>query len=134
MRARGIRSPDAPGGADTPDLDSLHADMAGPGYSYDTNQRLLRIRREDCAGQDASSHRAVAFPAPAARPRYRSRGMGVSGRGHKLSLMHRGPLGLGSMARQPLLSCFLGWHVEPMLDRAVIFAGHLQREDLAYQC
>jgi hypothetical protein len=29
-----------PGGADIPDLDSLHADACGPGYGYDTNQRL----------------------------------------------------------------------------------------------
>jgi hypothetical protein len=29
------------GGADVPDLNSLHADACGPGYSYDLNQRLL---------------------------------------------------------------------------------------------
>ena len=44
--ARAILAPDAPGGADTPDLDSLHADMAAPGYSYDMNQRLLLESKE----------------------------------------------------------------------------------------
>jgi hypothetical protein len=36
----------APGGADIPDLDSLHADACGPGYSYDINQRLLLESKE----------------------------------------------------------------------------------------
>jgi hypothetical protein len=36
----------APGGADIPDLDSLHADACGPGYSYDMNQRLLLESKE----------------------------------------------------------------------------------------
>ena len=34
------------GGADIPDLDSLHADICGPGYSYDMNQRLLLESKE----------------------------------------------------------------------------------------
>jgi hypothetical protein len=37
---------DGPGGADIPDLDSLHADVCGPGYSYDMNQRLLLESKE----------------------------------------------------------------------------------------
>ena len=36
----------APGGADIPDLDSLHSDACGPGYSYDVNQRLLLESKE----------------------------------------------------------------------------------------
>jgi hypothetical protein len=36
----------AEGGADIPDLDSLHADVCGPGYSYDMNQRLLLESKE----------------------------------------------------------------------------------------
>jgi hypothetical protein len=36
----------ATGGADIPDLDSLHADACGPGYSYDLNQRLLLESKE----------------------------------------------------------------------------------------
>jgi hypothetical protein len=36
----------AAGGADIPDLDSLHADVCGPGYSYDMNQRLLLESKE----------------------------------------------------------------------------------------
>ena len=34
------------GGADIPDLDSLHADACGPGYSYDMNQRLQLESKE----------------------------------------------------------------------------------------
>ena len=34
------------GGADIPDLNSLHADICGPGYSYDMNQRLLLESKE----------------------------------------------------------------------------------------
>jgi hypothetical protein len=34
------------GGADIPDLDSLHADACGPQYSYDLNQRLLLESKE----------------------------------------------------------------------------------------
>jgi hypothetical protein len=37
---------EAPAGADIPDLDSLHADACGPGYSYDLNQRLLLESKE----------------------------------------------------------------------------------------
>lgn len=37
---------DAPGGADIPDLNSLHADACGPGYTYDMNQRLLLESKE----------------------------------------------------------------------------------------
>jgi hypothetical protein len=36
----------APGGADIPDLNSLHADACGPRYSYDVNQRLLLESKE----------------------------------------------------------------------------------------
>jgi hypothetical protein len=36
----------AEGGADIPDLDSLHADVCGPGYSYDMHQRLLLESKE----------------------------------------------------------------------------------------
>jgi hypothetical protein len=36
----------AEGGAHIPDLDSLHADICGPGYSYDMNQRLLLESKE----------------------------------------------------------------------------------------
>jgi hypothetical protein len=36
----------APGGADIPDSDSLHADACGPGYSYDLNQRLQLESKE----------------------------------------------------------------------------------------
>jgi hypothetical protein len=36
----------AEGGADLPDLDSLHADACGPGFSYDMNQRLLLESKE----------------------------------------------------------------------------------------
>lgn len=35
------------GGADIPDLDSLHADACGPGYRYDIHQRLLLEKKED---------------------------------------------------------------------------------------
>jgi hypothetical protein len=35
-----------PAGADIPDLDSLQADACGPGYHYDTNQRLLLESKE----------------------------------------------------------------------------------------
>jgi hypothetical protein len=31
---------------DIPDLDSLHADACGPGYSYDMNRRLLLESKE----------------------------------------------------------------------------------------
>jgi hypothetical protein len=34
------------GGVDIPDLDSLHADACGPGYSYDMNQRLQLESKE----------------------------------------------------------------------------------------
>lgn len=37
---------DEPGGADIPDKDSLQADACGPGYHYDTNQRLLLESKE----------------------------------------------------------------------------------------
>jgi hypothetical protein len=35
-----------PSGVDIPDLDTLHADACGPGYSYDMNQRLLLESKE----------------------------------------------------------------------------------------
>ena len=35
-----------PGGADIPDIDSLHADAVGPGYKYDSNQRLVLESKE----------------------------------------------------------------------------------------
>ncbi len=35
-----------PGGPDIPDLDSLHADACGPGYSYDKSQRLQLESKE----------------------------------------------------------------------------------------
>lgn len=38
---------DEAGGADLPDLDSLHADACGPGYKYDVNQRLQLESKED---------------------------------------------------------------------------------------
>lgn len=37
---------DDPGGADIPDEDGLQADACGPGYHYDTNQRLLLESKE----------------------------------------------------------------------------------------
>lgn len=37
---------DEEGGADIPDKDSLQADACGPGYSHDTNQRLLLESKE----------------------------------------------------------------------------------------
>ena len=35
-----------PAGADIPDLDSLQADACGPGYHYDSNQRLRLESKE----------------------------------------------------------------------------------------
>ena len=35
-----------PAGVDIPDLDSLQADACGPGYHYDSNQRLLLESKE----------------------------------------------------------------------------------------
>lgn len=37
---------DEPGGADIPDVDSLQADACGPGYHYDSNQRLKLESKE----------------------------------------------------------------------------------------
>jgi hypothetical protein len=46
MWARSKEWLNGPGGADIPDLDSLHADACGPGNSYEMNQRLQLDRRE----------------------------------------------------------------------------------------
>jgi hypothetical protein len=50
------------GGADLPDLDSLHADACGPGYSYDMNQRLLLESKEHLRALEASGHRTRVTP------------------------------------------------------------------------
>ncbi|OWJ67482.1 hypothetical protein [Inquilinus limosus] len=36
-----------PAGTDIPDLDSLHADLTGPGYKYDSNTRVVLEKKED---------------------------------------------------------------------------------------
>jgi hypothetical protein len=36
-----------PAGVDLPDLDSLHADITGPGYRYDSNTRVVLEKKED---------------------------------------------------------------------------------------
>jgi hypothetical protein len=46
----------APGGADIPDLDSLHADACGPGYSYDVNQ--------PAAAREQGAHASSRHPQP----------------------------------------------------------------------
>jgi hypothetical protein len=44
-----------PGGAQIPDLDSLQADACGPGYTYDSNTRLLLEKKDDMRRRGAAS-------------------------------------------------------------------------------
>ena len=43
------------GGADVPDEDILQADLCGPGYRYDSNQRLILESKEDMRKRNLSS-------------------------------------------------------------------------------
>jgi hypothetical protein len=67
---------DAPGGADIPDLDSLHADACGPGYSYDMSQRLLleskeHMRARGIRSPDEWDAVVLTFAEPVKEPRPR---------------------------------------------------------------
>ncbi len=69
----------APGGADIPDLNSLHADACGPGYSYDINQRLLleskeRMRARGIRSPDEWDAISLTFAEPVKDPLPRRRG------------------------------------------------------------
>jgi hypothetical protein len=77
------------GGADIPDLDSLQADACAPGYSYDTNQRLLLESKEHMRSRGVRSPDdwdaiALTFAEPVrervatARPRPRESGSWMS--------------------------------------------------------
>jgi hypothetical protein len=58
--------------AEIPDSDTLHADLVGPGYSYDSNQRLRLERKEDMARRGlASPDEADALALTFAAPVYR---------------------------------------------------------------
>ncbi|WP_461209928.1 hypothetical protein [Desulfocurvus sp. DL9XJH121] len=55
--------------ADIPDDDALHADLTGPGYSYDSEGRLVLERKEDMRSRgqrspDAGDALALTFAAP----------------------------------------------------------------------
>jgi hypothetical protein len=57
------------GGADMPDSDALHADLVGPGYKYDINQRLQLeskedMRRRGIRSPDEGDALALTFAAP----------------------------------------------------------------------
>ena len=59
--------------ADIPDLDSLHADICGPGYTYDMNQRLLleskeRMRARGIRSPDEGDAIVLTFAEPVRDP------------------------------------------------------------------
>lgn len=69
---------DEPGGADIPDDDGLQADACGPGYHYDTNQRLLieakeHMRARGVRSPDEWDAVALTFAEPVAERRRTAR-------------------------------------------------------------
>ena len=44
-----------PGGAQIPDCDALQTDACGPGYTYDSNTRLLLEKKDDMRRRGAAS-------------------------------------------------------------------------------